>query len=390
MPPLRIAFVTARADAVGGASVHVRDMARWLRTQGHEAHALTGAAGPYLDLLRDAEIPTVALSALGRELHPLHDTRAAAQLYAALRRLRPDVLSLHSSKAGALGRVVAPLLGLRPLYTPHGWAFTTGVPEREARRYRRIERLLARLPGPIVNVCDYERELALAAGVGRPDDHLVIHNGMPDRPELPLADPARSPPHVVMVARFEAQKDHATLLRALALLPETVPWRLSLVGDGPLRGAAVALAGTLAIDDRVRFPGALKDVAATLAEAQLLVLATRWEGFPRSVLEAMRAGLPVVASRVGGVHEAIEDGVHGLLVPPGDVDALATALTRMLERPDLRAALGSAGRARFLSRFTFARMADATFEAYQRVARGAVAAGGRAERPVSGARARRR
>ena len=390
MQPLRIAFVTARADAVGGASVHVRDMARWLRAQGHEVHVITGAAGPYLDLLREAEIPTVALSALGRELHPLRDTRAAAQLHAALRRLRPDVLSLHSSKAGALGRIVAPLLGLRPLYTPHGWAFTTGVPEREARRYRRIERLLARLPGVIVDVCDFERELALAAGVGRPDDHVVIHNGMPERPELPLADPGRSPPHVVMVARFEAQKDHGTLLRALALVPDGLPWHLSLVGDGPLRSETAALATALGLGDRIRFVGALTDVAATLADAQAFVLASRWEGFPRSVLEAMRAGLPVIATRVGGVHEAIQDGAQGLLVAPGDARALAAALTQVLGRPDLRMMLGAAGRARYLDQFTFERMADATLATYQRVTHDAPAAPDRSVGTVSGARARRR
>jgi len=366
--PLRIAFVTARADAVGGASVHVRDMARWLRDQGHEAHVLTGGAGPYLDLLDAAEIPTVALSALGRALHPGRDALAAVQLLAALRRLRPDVLSLHSSKAGALGRAVAPLLRLGVLYTPHGWAFATGVPERDARRYRRIERLLARLPGTIVNVCEAERDLALSAGVGRAERHVVIHNGMPERPELPLAEPQRAPPHVVMVARFEPQKDHGTLLRAAAQLT-AVPWTLTLVGDGPLRAGVESLARSLGIAERVRFAGALTDVAPLLARAQAFALTTRWEGFPRSILEAMRAGLPVLASTVGGVHEAVQDGETGLVVAPGDVDATATALARLLRDPALRGRLGAAGRARYLASFTFDRMAAATLPLYERLAR---------------------
>jgi glycosyltransferase involved in cell wall biosynthesis len=282
--PLRIAFVITRADAVGGANVHVRDLARWLRERGHDARVLAGGDGPFLDLLREADVPHERLPALGRALHPVRDLRAAAQLHAALRRLRPQVLSLHTAKAGALGRLVAPLHGLRPLYTPHGWAFTDGVPEREARRYRRLERLLARLPGLLLNVCEHERKVALAAGVGRADQHVVVHNGMPERPELRLAEPARSPSELVMVARFEEPKDHATLLRALARIDPGLPWRLTLVGDGPLRRDTEALADALDLRARVRFAGAVADVAPLLGAAQAFALTTRWEGFPRSIL----------------------------------------------------------------------------------------------------------
>lgn len=361
--------MVTRSDSVGGASIHVRDLARWLRAKGDDAHVLVGGAGPFTELLADADVPYTPLSALQRELRPARDLRAAGQLLGALRRLRPHVLSLHTAKAGALGRLVAPLVGLRPLYTPHGWAFTSGVPEAEARRYRRIERWLARWPGTVVNVCAHERDVALAAGVGLDEHHLVVHNGMPERPELALAQPARAPAHVVMVARFEPQKDHATLLHALARLDPDLGWRLSLIGDGPLRPAAETLAADLGLTSRVRFLGALQDVAPTLATAQLFVLATRWEGFPRSILEAMRAGLPVIASRVGGVHEAVEDGVSGLLCDSGDAPGLAAALRRLLSSPGARAAMGDAGRARYLRDFTFERMARAMLEIYRRLAR---------------------
>ena len=373
--PLRVAFVVTRSDSVGGASIHVRDLARWLRARGDDAHVLVGGTGPYTELLDDADVPFTCVAALQRELRPGRDLRAAAELLSALRRLRPDVLSLHTAKAGALGRLVAPLARLRPLYTPHGWAFTSGVPEAEARRYRRLERWLARWPGQIVNVCAFERDVALVAGVGRADQHMVVHNGVPERPDVPLATPEGGPAcncaHLVMVARFEPQKDHGTLLRALALVGRDADWRLSLVGDGPLRAAIEALAIDLGLAHRVRFVGALTDVAPTLAAAQLFVLATRWEGFPRSILEAMRAGLPVIASRVGGVHEAVEDGVSGLLTEPGDVAGMAAALRRMLERPVLRATMGAEGRTRYLAEFTFDRMAATMLDVYRRHARAA-------------------
>ena len=366
---LRVAFVVTRSDAIGGANVHVRDLAVWLRAQGHEALVACGGRGPFLDLLDQAGVPYRSLPALGRALRPERDTVAAWQLARALRRWRPSVVSLHTAKAGALGRLVAPALGLRPLYTPHGWAFTEGVPPREARRYRALERWLARLPGLIVNVCEHERALALAAGVGRAEQHLVVHNGMPARPELPLARPGHDPARLVMVARFEAPKDHATLLRSLAGVPAAYAWQLALIGDGPGRAATEALAAELGLGPRVRFLGALSDVAAELAQAQALVLITRWEGFPRSILEGMRAGLPVLASAVGGVHEAVLDGVTGFVTAPGDVAANTAALTRLLADPALRERLGEAGRARYLERFTFERMACATLPLYRRVAR---------------------
>ena len=344
-------------------------MASWLRHHGHDVVVLSGGHGPFEQMLADAGLHHRPLRSLGRALRPDRDAIAAWQLRAALRTWRPDVLSLHTAKAGALGRLVAPTLGLRPLYTPHGWSFAAGVEPTQASRYRAMERMLATLPSLIVNVCEHDRRLALEAGVGRAAQHVMVHNGMPERPGLPLARPAYQPVQVVMVARFEAQKDHATLVRALARLDLSTPWRLTLIGDGPLRAATEDLATQLGIRERVRFTGALLDVAHELARAQLFALTTHWEGFPRSVLEAMRAGLPVLASDVGGVREAVVDGRTGLATPPGDVAANSDALRHLLTRPELRARMGAAGRARYLEHFTLDRMARQTLLLYEGVAR---------------------
>jgi glycosyltransferase involved in cell wall biosynthesis len=169
-----------------------------------------------------------------------------------------------------------------------------------------------------------------------------------------------------MVARFEEQKDHATLFRALAGLGD-LAWQLELVGDGPLFSEAVALAKQLGIASRTQFLGFRRDVTRRLADAQVFLLITNWEGFPRSILEAMRAGLPVVASDVGGNAESVRDGETGFIVPRGDVASLRTALARLIADPELRMRFGALGRRRFEERFTFERMCEKTFAVYRDV-----------------------
>ncbi|HEV8178524.1 MAG TPA: glycosyltransferase, partial [Gemmatimonadales bacterium] len=170
-----------------------------------------------------------------------------------------------------------------------------------------------------------------------------VHNGMPDIPADQLAAPDRSPPRLIMVARFEPQKDQTSLLEALAGLTD-LGWSLDLVGDGPLLPAARAQVERLGLVERVRFLGPRRDVARLLAGSQIFVLTTRWEGLPRSILEAMRAGLPVVASDVGGVHECVSDGTTGFVTPRGGVDAVRDRLRLLLGDPALRRTMGERSR----------------------------------------------
>jgi glycosyltransferase involved in cell wall biosynthesis len=250
------------------------------------------------------------------------------------------------------------------VFTVHGWAFTPGVPPLQAALYRQVERLVGPLASRIITVSEYDRRLGLAARVA-PEDRLVtVHNGMPDVPPELRADPARSPARLVMVARYGAQKDHPTLLRALADLRQH-PWELDLIGDGPSMGQTEALATELGLAGRVRFLGQRTDVDRILAAAQVSLLVTNWEGFPLSILEAMRAGLPVVASSVGGVAESVRDGESGYLIPRADVPHLRDRIERLLTDPALRARLGAAGRARFVRDFTLSASVARTLGVYR-------------------------
>jgi glycosyltransferase involved in cell wall biosynthesis len=193
---------------------------------------------------------------------------------------------------------------------------------------------------------------------------VVIHNGV----ELPraTAEESRSGPcRLLTVGRLQAPKDPLTLVRALAELAR--PGEAVIAGDGPDRPAVESEVRRLGLESVVRLAGERNDVEELLAAADLFVLSSRSEGLPLSILEAMAAGLPVVASSVGGVPELVVEGETGLLVPPGDPHALAAAIERLLDDSALRRRLGAAGRTRVSEHFDLASARRAHLDLYRTV-----------------------
>jgi glycosyltransferase involved in cell wall biosynthesis len=308
----------------------------------------------------------VLLRHLTAPIRPWQDIQALGEIRRALAEVKPELLAAHSSKAGLLGRLVARSLRIPVVFTVHGWAFTPGVPGSRAAVYRRLERMAGPLASRLITVSEFDRRLALEARIAEPDRIVTVHNGMPDVSAGLRADPSRTPPRIVMVARFEPQKDHATLIRALGGLRD-LAWELDLIGDGPGMPAMQALAGQLGVADRIRFLGQRMDVHRLLADAQLAVLITNWEGLPLSILEAMRAGLPVVASDVGGISETIRDGQTGYVVARGAVAQVRDRLRRLLSDPSLRKSFGAAGRASYERQFTLEHCVSRTLGVYESV-----------------------
>lgn len=363
---MKLVYVITRSDSIGGAHVHVRDLCLALLRHGHDVTVLVGGSGPFCDELRVRHIPFLSIDSLVRELNPRRDIAATKNLFRVLGKLNPDLVATHSSKAGWIGRIVARMLRIPVTFTAHGWAFTEGVSPKAARLYRLAERCTGFLADRVIAVSRYDRELAIRNRIVPPNKILTIHNGIPDIPVTALADPERHPPRLVMVARFEAPKDHRTVVEALARLTDR-DWTLDLIGDGPLRRETEQLVARLGLGSRIRFLGVRKDVHQQLAQAQVFVLISNWEGFPLSILEAMRAGLPVVASNVGGVSEAVFHGETGFTVPRGDIMTLRKYLEELITRPHLRLALGRRGRQVFEERFRFERMLDKTLNVYYQV-----------------------
>jgi glycosyltransferase involved in cell wall biosynthesis len=171
---------------------------------------------------------------------------------------------------------------------------------------------------------------------------------------------------LAVVGALEPRKGHDLLLAALATLP-ALPLAVWCAGTGSARAALEAQCRALGLERTVRFLGRVDDVPGLLAGADALVMPSRREGLGVAVLEAMAAGLPVIASRVGGLPEAVVDGETGLLVTPEDVAALAAAIARLARDRALADRLGTAGAARVRAHFTMSTMADATLAVYRRL-----------------------
>jgi glycosyltransferase involved in cell wall biosynthesis len=348
---MRLLYVITRAER-GGAQVHVAELLRGFRDR-HEPVLAVGEEGYLTETARALGVPVYVLPRLLRALHPVKDLLALRDMRALLRTLRPDLVHAHTSKAGIVARLAARLVGVPSVFTAHTWAFTEGAPLHWRLVGLPAEWLATRCGDAVISVSHYNRRLARRYRIV-PDAKLaVVYNGIPDSPHR--ARPAEGGEvRVVMVARFSPQKDHRLLLRAFAGVK--APARLQLVGDGPGRAAAEAEAQRLGLGGRVEFLGARDDVDRVLARAHVFALATNWESLPISIVEAMRAGLPVVASDVGGVREQVTDGITGFLIPQGDAALLRERLTRLAGDPALRVKMGAAGRARYEADFTVDRM----------------------------------
>jgi glycosyltransferase involved in cell wall biosynthesis len=282
------------------------------------------------------------------------------------RQLRADVVHTHLVHADLYGGVAAKLRGSRLVSTKHN-----DDPFR-AGAFRPVERVLCRLADRVIAITESLRSFTVER-VGVPATKVeTIHYGLDGPPEPWGANPAdpvpAGVPILLAVTRLVPQKGVDVALRALAKLPDA--W-LVVLGDGSERARLEGLARELDVSGRVWLPGRVPDVAAWLRRADVLVHPARWEGFGMALLEAMLCAKPVVASRVSSIPEVVADGETGILVEPGDPDALAGAVSRVLADPGR---YGRAGLERARREFSVERMATRTLELYETLEEGPSAA----------------
>jgi glycosyltransferase involved in cell wall biosynthesis len=330
----------------------------------HELAVLSGP-GPIVERVRAASRDATALG--GR--HGL--AGASLRLARLLRARRYDVINAYGFRASMVARLLVWLLARRAVFVcgVRGRHVTDVADVRSPKA--RLAAALERFTSSLVDLYDANSrggvELLGELGVA-PERVVQIPNGLDLSTWTPAHRGPDDPPTIVCAARFAPVKRHEDLLRALALLRRNGhAFRALLAGEGPTLPAMRSLATELGLADIVELPGRVDPEAmrGMLGRASIACLSSVWEGMPGAVMEAMACGLPVVATDVSGTREVVADGESGLLVPPCDPPALARALARLLDDPELRARLGTAGRRRMEERFSLEAMLDAKERLYR-------------------------
>ncbi len=388
MTPRTIMHVITRLDHGGSAQNTMltalgHDRARYApimvagTADHHDAQGGRTATKGNVRRLQEAGIACRLWPTLTRSVSPVNDVQALVQLVRLFRREHPTLIHTHTSKAGALGRTAAALAGVKTLvHTPHGHVYYGHFNRPISRGFVQIERALARRTTRLIALTEAERDEHLAWGVGTAEQFAVIPSGIDLARFQSLVGVRRTalpgmslkPDAVVIgsIGWLTDVKGHRYLIEAVAQMKAEVPTlHLLLVGGGNRRRELEQLAAQRGIADSVTFAGERQDIPDCLAVLDVFVLPSLNEGMGRALIEAMAAGRPVVASRVGGVPALIKERCNGLLVPPADAGALARALTELLQRPQWAKDLASAASVTIGARFGAGAMVEAIESVYE-------------------------
>ncbi|BDU57313.1 hypothetical protein LMORI2_02950 [Limnohabitans sp. MORI2] len=363
-----VMIVITRGEA-GGAQSHVRDLCQAL--QGRVQFTVV-IGGPIEASVLGRELTQLGITVcpmpdMVESLNPLKLWPAVKQVTELIHTHQPDLVHGHSAIGGLVARVAAHRAQVPSIYTVHGFGFKPEVPLVRRTAAGLAERMMAGWTSHMICVSKYERDLALNLAIA-PERVHVIPNGIArlPKPEQPLNEPPTVvTPRLIMVARTKAPKRHDLLLQALAKVRNTLGHELpvTLAGDGPLTEALRAQAQSLNLK-HITWAGDVSNVSELLTQHEVFVLLSDHEGMPITVLEAMRAGLCVLASSLPGIREQINAYQDGILVA-NTPEAVAEKLLQLVRDPHMRKRLARAAQQKFEDSFVAETMAERVLQVYR-------------------------
>lgn len=328
----------------GGAQENVYQLIKYQAKLKNNIILVVGNRGPLTSRVK-RDFPNVKiyiLNDLVREINPVRDTIALIKFKNIIKRELPDLVHLHSSKAGAIGRLASINCKSKLIYTIHGWPFTEGVESRTKKIvFRVIEKLLAPFTDEYICVSEFDKNLGLKYKIlnQKKGNFITVHNAVNSvySNSSDLQSVHKLPLKFTMVARFSKQKDQQGLIRTLKEVP-TQNYILNFVGSGILLNDCKNLVEKLNLNSNFIFKGFQKNVTPFLMDSDVFILTSHYEGLPYSIIEAMSFGLPIIASDVGGNSELVKNGVNGFLV--NNHDELKKAITTFINKPEIISKMG--------------------------------------------------
>jgi glycosyltransferase involved in cell wall biosynthesis len=331
---------------------------------------VVNGSDPYnLEIFRNCGCEILDMPNMRREINPWHDVIWAVKLAKFIRKNKIDIVHTHTSKGGMIGRFAARmaatnfLFGNRPLtiHTVHGFAFHEFSPPSVIRVCSILERIASRWTDKVVFVNEFHQQWAKKLSIAPPSKMVTISNGIPAEAEqttseISLRHEYRMPENAYIIGsigRLAPQKGLEYLIKAMPKILTCQPNTYAvLVGEGSLRNKLEKLANTIDVGKNVIFTGFVPHPEALLPQFDLIVLPSLREGLSIALLEAMRAGKPIITTAIGSNLSVVVDNQDAIVVPPADVQALCNSILHLLQKPHLRQLLGQSAQKTFLTKFT--------------------------------------
>jgi glycosyltransferase involved in cell wall biosynthesis len=363
---MKILYIITKSES-GGAQTHIYQLSKYLINGGHNIGVMSYPGGwleGEIKKLGGRFFPNYFFS---NRLNLIKDLKAMKEIKKAVKEFRPDLISCHSTKAGFLGRLTI-RNKVPTLFTAHGWGFAKGTPF-----FRKLvippEKIAAFFCKKIICVSENDRKLALNYRISSASKLITIHNGVEISKELPKKDYSY-PLRIVFIGRLAPPKRPLLLIRAFNELPPDLKEKAQvfIIGEGQNGKKIEHFVKENKLEDKVKLLGGLprNKVLELLQDSHIFVLISDWEGFPRTVLEAMSKGLVVIASKVGGIEEVCSPDC-GFLVRRGDTQELKDKLSQLIKNPDLIKKMGYRAHQRIREEFSLERMFNKTSEVYRNI-----------------------
>lgn len=390
---LKIFYLITKSN-FGGAQRYVFDLATAMQARGHEVVVGFGGNGLLAEKLSDAGIRTVSIDGLERDIRAVGDLRTFFKLLDLFSEENPDIIHLNSSKMGGLGAVAARLWNgvvhveqvvtgyrrsARIIFTGHGWAFNEERSDLSRFLIGIAHWATIALAHETIAVSKRTREQVISLPLVW-HKVAVVHNGVGPLPMMAksaarealfgndtTARLANDPVVIGTIAELHTNKGLSYALEGIAQLKKqsTKPFLYVIIGEGEERGALQALTEKLGIEDVVCFAGYRPDASTLLSAFDIFLLPSITEAFPYVILEAGNAGLPVVATAVGGIPEVIDDMRSGILIQSKNPGEVTRALGHLIDTPERRAEFGAAIKEQINGRFTLETMVEDTLRVYR-------------------------
>jgi glycosyltransferase involved in cell wall biosynthesis len=374
---------------LGGAQRYILDLSENLK---NKFKITVGFGKPeknqeLLDELTKKNIDNVIIPHLIRAISPVNDLLAFLEIVKLIKKIKPDIIHLNSSKISILGSIASGFASFAYnsrhshyiIYTVHGWVFNEPLPKWKKLFYKYAEKITARWKDKIICVAEFDRQLAIKEKIAPENKLITIHNGVSPINFLtksdalnqlsqikPITQPADKNILIGAIGNLYKTKGYEYLIEAVNILVARYGLCVTciIIGEGEERKNLEKLIKKLKLENNFFLLGEIKNAAQFLSAFDIYVCSSVKEGLPYSIIEAMQAGLPVIATDVGGNPELIKNQTDGILVPAKNPEKLAEEIITLINNPNIRENLGKSTRQKALKNFTLQRMIEETEKLY--------------------------